>query len=196
MKPVAYMRDYAKHLREIICKGVNAADYDHPLKGFHIVVDAGNGAGGFYASDVLESLGADVAGSQFLDPDGMFPNHIPNPENEEAMASICEAVKEQKADLGVIFDTDVDRGGAVDHQGEEINRNRLVAVASAIALEGNEGGTIVTDSITSSGLKSYIEETLGGKHHRFKKTSSTRRFVSIKKESTVLWQLKPPGTRR
>ena len=50
------------------------------------------------------------------------------------MASICEAVKEQKADLGVIFDTDVDRGGAVDHQGEEINRNRLVAVASAIAL--------------------------------------------------------------
>lgn len=169
VKPVAYMRDYAKHLREIICKGVNAADYDHPLKGFHIVVDAGNGAGGFYASDVLESLGADVAGSQFLDPDGMFPNHIPNPENEEAMASICEAVKEQKADLGVIFDTDVDRGGAVDHQGEEINRNRLVAVASAIALEGNEGGTIVTDSITSSGLKSYIEETLGGKHHRFKR---------------------------
>lgn len=169
VKPVAYMRDYAKHLREIICKGVNAADYDHPLKGFHIVVDAGNGAGGFYASDVLEPLGADVAGSQFLDPDGMFPNHIPNPENEEAMASICEAVKEQKADLGVIFDTDVDRGGAVDHQGEEINRNRLVAVASAIALEGNEGGTIVTDSITSSGLKSYIEETLGGKHHRFKR---------------------------
>lgn len=102
VKPVAYMRDYAKHLREIICKGVNAADYDHPLKGFHIVVDAGNGAGGFYASDVLEPLGADVAGSQFLDPDGMFPNHIPNPENEEAMASICEAVKEQKADLGVI----------------------------------------------------------------------------------------------
>ncbi len=169
VKPVNYMKDYAKHLREIICKGVNAADYDHPLKGFHIVVDAGNGAGGFYASDVLEPLGANVTGSQFLNPDGMFPNHIPNPENEEAMASICKAVKEQKADLGVIFDTDVDRGGAVDHQGEEINRNRLVAVASAIALEGNAGGTIVTDSITSSGLKTYIEETLGGKHHRFKR---------------------------
>lgn len=169
VRPVNYMKDYAKHLREIICKGVNAADYNHPLKGFHIVVDAGNGAGGFYASDVLEPLGANVTGSQFLNPDGMFPNHIPNPENEEAMASICKAVKEQKADLGVIFDTDVDRGGAVDHQGEEINRNRLVAVASAIALEGNAGGTIVTDSITSSGLKTYIEETLGGKHHRFKR---------------------------
>ncbi len=99
----------------------------------------------------------------------MFPNHIPNPENEEAMASICHAVVRSKADLGVIFDTDVDRGGAVDSKGEEINRNRLVAIASAIALEGNPGGTIVTDSITSDGLKTYIEKTLGGHHHRFKR---------------------------
>ena len=40
---------YSAHLRDIIKKGVNAADYDHPLKGFKIIVDAGNGAGGFYA---------------------------------------------------------------------------------------------------------------------------------------------------
>ena len=91
----------------------------------------------------------------------MFPNHIPNPENEEAMQSICKAVLDAKADMGVIFDTDVDRGGAVDARGEEINRNRLVAIASAIALEGNPGGTIVTDSITSSGLKEYIEGDFG-----------------------------------
>ena len=153
----------------MIQKGVNAEDYEHPLKGFHIVVDAGNGAGGFYAKDVLEPLGADVSGSQFLDPDGRFPNHIPNPENADAMASVCKATVAAKADMGVIFDTDVDRGGAVDQSGEEINRNRLVAIASAIALEGNEGGTIVTDSITSSGLKLYIENTLGGVHHRFKR---------------------------
>ena len=63
----------------------------------------------------------------------------------------------------------MDRGGAVDERGDELNRNRLVAVASAIALEGNPGGTIVTDSITSSGLKEYIEQTLGGRHHRFKR---------------------------
>jgi phosphomannomutase len=164
-----YMKDYAKRLRETIQKGVGAPDYEHPLKGFHIVVDAGNGAGGFYATDVLEPLGADISGSQFLEPDGMFPNHIPNPENETAMGFICQAVKESKADLGVIFDTDVDRGAAVDNRGEELNRNRLVALASAIALEGNEGGTVVTDSITSDGLKEYIENTLGGRHHRFKR---------------------------
>ncbi len=169
VQPVDYMARYCAHLREMIQKGVNAEDYEHPLKGFHIVVDAGNGAGGFYASDVLAPLGADVSGSQFLEPDGHFPNHIPNPENEEAMRSVCAATVDAKADLGVIFDTDVDRGGAVDARGEEINRNRLVALAAAIALEGNGGGTVVTDSITSDGLKTYIEQTLHGKHHRFKR---------------------------
>lgn len=167
--PKNYMEQYSKNLRDMICREVNAEDYEHPLKGYKIVVDAGNGAGGFYASKVLEPLGADTTGSRYLDPDGMFPNHVPNPENEEAMQSICEAVKESKADLGVIFDTDVDRGGAVDSSGNEINRNRLVAVASAIALEGNEGGTVVTDSITSSGLKTFIEEDLKGKHYRYRR---------------------------
>lgn len=169
IKKVDYMTDYAKGLCKKIKEEVNAEDYDHPLKGFKIVVDAGNGAGGFYADKVLSVLGADTTGSRYLEPDGMFPNHIPNPEDATAMASICEAVKEANADLGVIFDTDVDRGGAVDSKGNEINRNRLVAVAAAIALEGNEGGTVVTDSITSSGLKEFIEDTLGGQHYRYRR---------------------------
>lgn len=169
IRKVDYMTDYAKGLCKKIKEEVNAEDYDHPLKGFKIVVDAGNGAGGFYADKVLSVLGADTTGSRYLEPDGMFPNHIPNPEDATAMASICEAVKEANADLGVIFDTDVDRGGAVDNKGNEINRNRLVAVAAAIALEGNEGGTIVTDSITSSGLKEFIEDTLGGQHYRYRR---------------------------
>lgn len=169
VRDVDYMTDYAKGLCDKIKREVNADDYEHPLKGFRIVVDAGNGAGGFYADKVLKVLGADTNGSRFLDPDGMFPNHVPNPENPEAMESICEAVKESNADLGVIFDTDVDRGGAVDSKGNEINRNRLVAVAAAIALEGNNGGTIVTDSITSSGLKEFIENELGGKHYRYRR---------------------------
>lgn len=169
IRKVDYMTDYAKGLCKKIKEEVNAEDYDHPLKGFKIVVDAGNGAGGFYADKVLSVLGADTTGSRYLEPDGMFPNHIPNPEDATAMASICEAVKEANADLGVIFDTDVDRGGAVDNKGNEINRNRLVAVAAAIALEGNEGGTVVTDSITSSGLKEFIENTLGGQHYRYRR---------------------------
>ena len=166
---VDYMSDYAKGLCEKIKKEVNAEDYEHPLKGFKIVVDAGNGAGGFYADKVLSVLGADTTGSRYLEPDGMFPNQVPNPEANESMDSICEAVRDSVADLGVIFDTDVDRGGAVDSKGNEINRNRLVAVAAAIALEGNDGGMIVTDSITSSGLKQFIENDLGGKHYRYRR---------------------------
>lgn len=69
----------------------------------------------------------------------------------------------------MIFDTDVDRAGCVDSHGREINRNRLVALTAAIALESCPGGTIVTDSITSSGLKTFIEQDLGGVHRRFKR---------------------------
>lgn len=166
---VDYMKQYAKHLREIICSGINSQNNDKPLEGLKIVVDAGNGVGGFYAYDVLKPLGADITGSKFLDPDGMFLNHIPNPENKEAMESIKQATIDNKADLGIIFDTDVDRAGAVDSNGNEISRNTLVAIAAAIALEGNDGGTIVTDSITSDGVKYFIENVLGGKHHRFKR---------------------------
>ncbi len=165
-----YMPRYAGRLRDMICEGVNAENYDKPLEGFKIVVDAGNGAGGFYATDVLYMLGADIEGSQFLEPDGHFPNHIPNPEDAEAMRSVSAATVNAKADLGVIFDTDVDRAGCVGADGREINRNRLVALAAAIALENAPAGSvIVTDSVTSDGLKVFIEETLGGKHCRFKR---------------------------
>ena len=163
---VDFISVYAEGL---VSKIREATGEEKPLEGFRIVVDAGNGAGGFFADKVLEVLGADTTGSQFLEPDGTFPNHIPNPEDKEAMDSICEAVLKNKADLGIIFDTDVDRAGAVDRNGKEINRNRIIALIAAIALGEKKGATIVTDSITSEGLKKFIEEDLGGVHHRFKR---------------------------
>jgi phosphomannomutase len=139
-----------------------------PFANTKIIVDAGNGAGGFFASKVLEPLGADTEGSVFLEPDGNFPNHEPNPENKEAMEAIQNAVKKSKADLGIIFDTDVDRAAVVDGSGKSINRNPLVALMAAIVLEETPDTTIVTDSVTSKGLTEFIEN-LGGKHHRFKR---------------------------
>jgi len=161
----AFMDTYAQILADKIR---SATGEEKPLEGFKIVVDAGNGAGGFYASKVLEPLGADTTGSRYLDPDGSFPNHIPNPEDKDAMRSIMEAVAEVKADLGIIFDTDVDRAGAVLSDGSELNRNRIIAMLSAILLREHPGTTIVTDSITSTGLAKFIEEK-GGIHHRFKR---------------------------
>ncbi|KAL3819970.1 hypothetical protein ACJIZ3_005875 [Penstemon smallii] len=167
VKRVDYMTVYTSDLVEAVRKA--AGHIEKPLEGFHIVVDAGNGAGGFFAGKVLEPLGAVTSGSQFLEPDGLFPNHIPNPEDKEAMKAITRAVLDNKADLGIIFDTDVDRSAAVDSSGRELNRNRLIALMSAIVLEEHPGTTIVTDSVTSDGLTAFIENKLGGRHHRFKR---------------------------
>ncbi len=160
-----FMDTYAGILADKIRAATGEAK---PLAGLRIVVDAGNGAGGFYVDKVLRPLGANTDGSRYLNPDGSFPNHIPNPENKEAMESITEAVRETNADLGIIFDTDVDRAGAVLSDGSELNRNRIIAMLSAILLRDHPGTTIVTDSITSTGLAKFIESK-GGIHLRFKR---------------------------
>ncbi len=161
---------YSAYLVNLIREKVNhPTHYEKPLTGMHIVVDAGNGAGGFYVRQVLDVLGANTSGSQFLNPDGMFPNHIPNPEDKVAMQSICGAVKQHGADLGIIFDTDVDRSSAVDANGNEISRNAIIALAAAIVKEDYPNTTIVTDSVTSSELKMFLEEHLQLTHHRFKR---------------------------
>ena len=103
---------YCEQLKDRVRKGLNT-DVQKPLLGLHVVVDAGNGAGGFYAG-LLEDLGAWVEGSQFLEPDGMF------------------------------------------------------ALISAILLDKKPGLTIVTDSVTSSGLAQFIMEW-GGEHYRYKR---------------------------
>lgn len=161
------MKVYAGHLRNLISERIDS-DSEKPLEGLHIVVDAGNGAGGFFATQVLEPLGANIEGSQFLNPDGSFPNHIPNPENKEAMASLVEAVKKNHADLGLIFDTDVDRSSAVDENGNPIGGNDLVALAALLASRAHPHLTVVTDSVTSDELKDFLEEK-GIKQHRFKR---------------------------
>jgi len=160
---------YSAFLRQKIIDGVNAPDRGHPLRGLHAVVDAGNGAGGFFAEKVLIPLGCDVSGSQFLEPDGAFPNHIPNPENKDAMRSICRCVIDNKADLGIIFDTDVDRASAVDKNGHEINQNAIVALSAAIVAQEHPHTAVVTDSVTSDKLTEFIEGSLGMKHHRFRR---------------------------
>ena len=168
--PAVQKRDflpvYKQQLMDRMRRGLDT-DVACPLLGLHVVVDAGNGAGGFY-EEMLREMGAWTEGSQFLEPDGHFPNHIPNPENEQAMAAISQAVVRVGADLGVIFDADCDRAAIVDAAGREINRNRLIALISAILLDKEPGATIVTDSVTSSGLAQFITEW-GGVHYRYKR---------------------------
>ena len=169
MEPCGYMKDYAARLRRTIQEGVQAPDYDHPLAGLHIVVDAGNGAGGFYAWDVLEPLGADISGSQFLEPDGMFPNHIPNPENETAMASICQAGKGLWRGPGRHLRH---RRGPGRRRGQPGGGNQPQPPGGP-GLRHRLGGQ--PRRHRGDGLhhlrraEEYIETTLGGQHHRFKR---------------------------
>lgn len=185
--PADLMEEYCTHLRGIIkkslgeshgkgldenrvkCPSESLSPGSLPLSGLRIVVDAGNGGGGFFATQVLAPLGADVSPSQFLTPDGTFPNHPSNPENKEAMHAISMAVLSSGADFGLIFDTDVDRSAAVDGRGKEISRNRIVALAASLVAEEHPGSTVVTDSITSNHLTAFLEGTLGLNHLRFKR---------------------------
>lgn len=164
-----FLEIYAQHLRDVVVTGVaHPHTPTRPLEGFKIVVNAGNGAGGFFADKVLAPLGADVSASINLTPDGTFPAHVPNPEDKKAVAATRDAVLSSRADLGIMLDTDVDRSGVVDRAGEGINRNRYIALMASIALREHPGETIVTDSCTSNGLAAFIS-ALGGRHFRFRK---------------------------
>lgn len=159
---------YSVHLQNIIKEEVNAADYEQPLAGLNIVVDASNGVGGYFTK-VLEGLGANTEGSICLEPDGTFPNHVPNPENKEAMEAVRSATLNAKADLGVIFDTDGDRAAVVFANGEEVNKNAIIALMAAILSDKYPNTTVVTDSVTSIYLTEFLEGKLKMRHHRFKR---------------------------
>ncbi|KAG5186936.1 hypothetical protein JKP88DRAFT_348102 [Tribonema minus] len=160
-----YQEQLAKMIRDGV--GFKGDAYWTPLAGFKLVINAGNGMGGFI-QDLLQGLGADTTGSLYLEPDGTFPNHLANPELPEAMEPTRAAVLAQEADLGIVLDTDVDRAGVVDHDGTVINRNRLIAIMANIVLRDHPGTYIVTDSTTSNGLNRFILQS-GGQHLRYKK---------------------------
>ena len=157
---------YSKHLQDAIRKGL-IFHAEKPLANLKIAVDAGNGAGGFFAEQVLKALGADTSGSRFLEPDGTFPNHIPNPENKAAMEAAKTATVQSHSDLGLIFDTDVDRMSAVLSDGTEVNRDAIIAMTAAILAPDYPHSTIVTDSVTSDRLTFFLEQELGLTHLRY-----------------------------
>lgn len=158
---------YCEHMKKLIREGVGAGEM--PLLGLHIVEDAGNGAAGFFAEQILRPLGADISGSVYLEPDGTFPNHVPNPEEKAAMDSIRAAVTRSGADLGVIFDCDGDRGAVVFSDGTEVNRNVLLALLSTLVAETAPGSTVVTDSVTSDELTEFLEKKLDIRHFRYRR---------------------------
>ncbi len=168
VRKINMMEYYSEKIRSLIAENIKSDNKNYPLNGMKIVVDAGNGAGGFFVDEILKPLGAETEGSQFLNPDGSFPNHVPNPEDPRALESIVNLTKETGADLGIIFDTDVDRVAVVGKGGTLIADEKLIALSSLIALKSYPNSIIVTDSVTSDHLKRFIQQQ-GGTQFRYKR---------------------------
>lgn len=165
-----FMSVYATTLKEALEREVPNIN-DLPLKGLKITFNAGNGSG-FFFNKILQDLGADVKSSIGLIPDSDFPLGVPNPEDKTMVKRTIERCEEVNADIGIMLDTDADRCGfVVPHQGkyEPLNRNRLIALLSKIFSTTSPGCSIVTDSVTSEGLETFIENDLGLTHVRYLK---------------------------
>ncbi len=107
-----------------------------------IVVDSGNGVGGFVAVPLLKQMGVNVI-SLYEEPDGTFPNHHPDPTVEEYIQDMIKTVKETGADMGIGYDGDADRIGLVDRNGKIIWGDKVLTIFARDILKEVPGATIV-----------------------------------------------------
>ena len=132
----------------------------HPLqRPLKVVVDAGNGCGGL-AVPVLRAQGAEVI-ELFCEPDANFPNHHPDPTVESSLVDLKAAVKAHGADLGVAFDGDVDRIGAVDENGAVIWGDLLTLLFARAILKERPGAVVIGEVKCSKLLYDGIKEAGG-----------------------------------
>jgi phosphomannomutase/phosphoglucomutase len=107
-----------------------------------VVVDAGNGTGGVIAVPLFESLGLEVV-PLFIEMDGRFPNHHPDPTVEKNLEALKAKVLEVKADVGIAYDGDADRVGAVDEKGNVLWGDQIMILFSRALLAEEPGAAIV-----------------------------------------------------
>jgi phosphomannomutase len=128
-----------------------------PLK---IVIDAGNGMGGYTAPAVFKRLNAEVI-EMYFELDGTFPNHEANPIEPANLIDLQKAVKKHGADIGLAFDGDADRCFLVDEKGDLVNPSALTALIASRELKKNPGSNIIYNLISSRAVKEVIEEEGG-----------------------------------
>jgi len=126
-----------------------------------IVIDAGNGTAGPIAPPMWEDLGCQVL-RLYCEPDGNFPNHLPDPTVPKYVVDLQKQVLKNNADLGIGYDGDADRLGVIDDKGRIIFADRLIALFSQDVLKRKPGANIVFDVKCSQALPEYIEQH-GGK---------------------------------
>ena len=125
-----------------------------------VVVDSGNGTAGAVAPKILRDLGCEVI-DLFSEVDGRFPNHHPDPTIPENMSALIAKVHETGAELGIGYDGDADRIGAVDHLGNIIWGDQLLVLFSREVLSRHPGATIVSEVKCSQNLYDDIAKNGG-----------------------------------
>ena len=152
------LTEYAKYLRQLVdLSGIR------PLK---VVVDAGNGMGGFTVPAVLgtgcglPALPLDID-ALYFELDGTFPNHEANPIEPSNLVDLQKRVLEVGADIGLAFDGDADRCFLVDERGELISPSTLTALIASRELKKAPGSTIIHNVITSKAVPEVILENGG-----------------------------------
>jgi phosphomannomutase len=151
------LADYARHLRSLVdLSGIR------PLK---VVVDAGNGMGGFtvpavLGDQVLPALPLEIE-PLYFELDGTFPNHEANPLEPANLVDLQKAVRAHGADLGLAFDGDADRCFVVDENGEPVSPSAITALVASRELARFPGSTVIHNLITSAAVPEIIAENGG-----------------------------------
>ena len=140
---------YAAYLRKLV--DLSAI---RPLK---VVVDAGNGMGGYTVPTVFEGLPIEIV-PLYFELDGTFPNHEANPIEPENLRDLQKAVVEHEADIGLAFDGDADRCFVVDERGEIVSPSVLTAMVATRELARERGATIIHNLITSRAVPEIVTE--------------------------------------
>jgi phosphomannomutase len=140
---------YAEYLKKLVdISGIR------PLK---VVVDAGNGMGGYTVPTVFEGLPITTI-PLYFELDGSFPNHEANPIDPKNLRDLQEAVREHQADIGLAFDGDADRCFVVDERGEIVSPSVLTAMIATRELAREPGTTVIHNLITSRAVPEMIAE--------------------------------------
>ena len=149
----------------------------------HVVIDCGNGAAALVAKQAIEQLGCRVT-ALYCEVDGRFPNHHPDPTVVENLQDLIRTVKETGAHVGIGYDGDADRIGAVDEQGNILWGDRLMVIFSRDILENRPGSTVLSEVKASQSLYDDIQKH-GGRPIMWK-TGHSLIKAKMKEESAVL----------
>jgi len=153
---------------------------DRPVK---VVLDAGNGTAGPVAVPLFRRLGAEVI-ELYTEMDGRFPNHHPDPTLPEALKDLIATVKKSGAELGIAYDGDADRIGAVDDTGQIIWGDQLMIIFARDLLARHPGAAVISEVKASQVLYDEISR-LGGRPIMWK-TGHSLIKKKIKEERALL----------